>query len=213
MNKELTCNFCQKSFSTTSNLEKHKRTTKRCFSKNFNSIENIKKYDCNFCSKPFTSKQRLNYHLSNACKVQKEKKILRDENNFLKEKIKYLEKKDIQEEKVEKKDIKIEENEIKENYIYCLIEREFLKSEEPIYKVGKSTNLFRRFRNYPKGSKIVFFSEVNDCHLAEKELLKVLNSHEKIVKASDIGNEYYKSKLADILQVLVNTVLLYNKQN
>jgi hypothetical protein len=206
MNKELTCSFCQKSFSTIYTLERHKKTTKKCFHNTPDSIKNAIKYDCEFCAKAFTSKHRLKYHLTNTCKNYKninelEKK--KEENNFLKEKIKYLEK------NVEKKK-NIKENEIKENYIYCLIEREFLKSDEPIYKVGKSTNLFRRFHNYPKGSKIVFFSEVNDCHLAEKELLKVLNSHEKIVKASDIGKEYYKSKLTDILQVLVNTVLLYN---
>lgn len=58
------------------------------------------------------------------------------------------------------------------HHLYCLIEREFLKSGEKIYKVGKSVHLSQRMNSYPKGSTIISIFKVNDCHITEKILLK-----------------------------------------
>ena len=40
--------------------------------------------------------------------------------------------------------------------LYLLIEREFLKTNEPVYKVGKTIN------NYPKDSRILFSVATED---------------------------------------------------
>lgn len=90
MNNNLTCSFCNKSFSTISNLDRHKKTTKTCFLKTPDSFENIKKYDCEFCPKTFTSKQRLDYHMKNACKIIKSQTRLEEEVKILKEEVKQL---------------------------------------------------------------------------------------------------------------------------
>ena len=43
------------------------------------------------------------------------------------------------------------------NYIYLLQEREFIKTNENIYKIGMTTKLnFERFNQYPKGSVLLF---------------------------------------------------------
>ncbi len=40
--------------------------------------------------------------------------------------------------------------------IYLIIEREFLKTDENIIKIGKTTQpLLKRYNSYPKGSKLM----------------------------------------------------------
>ena len=58
-------------------------------------------------------------------------------------------------------------------YIYILQEREFVKTEEPIYKIGKSTQLnLKRFSQYPNGSTLYFQLVVPDCDKIEKILIR-----------------------------------------
>ena len=41
-------------------------------------------------------------------------------------------------------------------YIYLLQEREFIKTKEPIYKIGKTKQVNnKRFGQYPKGSVLL----------------------------------------------------------
>ena len=60
-------------------------------------------------------------------------------------------------------------------YIYLLREREFIKTKENIYKVGRTEkeNL-KRFNQYPKGSELLFQMICNDCKSIEKKVLKKL---------------------------------------
>ena len=62
----------------------------------------------------------------------------------------------------------------KPNYIYLLQEREFINSKQNIYKIGKTTqpNL-KRMNQYSKGSRLLLQSICSDCHIIEKELIKL----------------------------------------
>jgi len=74
------CNFCDKSFSTKSSLNRHQRTTKSCLViqvKIDPNIVNKVTYDCNFCEKQLTTKTNLDYHLG-ICKVKRGKESQRD---------------------------------------------------------------------------------------------------------------------------------------
>lgn len=75
-------------------------------------------------------------------------------------------------------------------YIYLLREREFIKTGEPVYKLGKTKqpNL-ARFSRYPKGSEILLQTACTDCDTAEKELLRLYKN--KFTQRSDIGSEYF----------------------
>lgn len=59
-------------------------------------------------------------------------------------------------------------------YIYLLQEREFIKTNENIYKIGKSkqSNL-KRILNYPNGTILICQHMCNDCNKLEKELIKL----------------------------------------
>ena len=76
-------------------------------------------------------------------------------------------------------------------YIYLLQEREFIKTGEPVYKLGKTTTTIQqRLQGYPKGSRLILCIEVEDCHEREKKLLDKFKREFKLRK--DIGNEYFE---------------------
>jgi hypothetical protein len=91
------------------------------------------------------------------------------------------------------------------HYIYLLQEREFVKTDEPIYKIGKTTqpNL-KRLNQYPKGSKLLFQTICKDCHTTERELLFKFNNSYKPRK--DIGNEYFEGDYRYMIHDIDNIV-------
>jgi hypothetical protein len=77
------------------------------------------------------------------------------------------------------------------NYCYIIQEREFLRLNYPIYKIGKTTqDGLKRYKQYPKGSKIILFIEVDDCHEFETNVKKLFNG--KYVQKTEYGIEYYE---------------------
>ena len=78
MEKELTCEFCNKSFSSKSNLTAHKSRAKYCISKrNGNIIIPDISYKCSYCEKSFTTKQFLATHKTKCNnKIVKEQSVV-----------------------------------------------------------------------------------------------------------------------------------------
>lgn len=89
-------------------------------------------------------------------------------------------------------------------YIYIIYTREFLKHQEPVYKIGRSDNVLCRMRQYPRGSKLIFAQYVHDDCLLEKHVLNHLTGHFKA--RTDIGSEYFEG---DVQQLIahVQTIL------
>jgi hypothetical protein len=76
-------------------------------------------------------------------------------------------------------------------YIYLLQEREFIKTKENIYKIGKTTQPNNeRLKQYPKGSSLLLQSICSDCHNIEKNLIKIFKN--KFKQRIDIGTEYFE---------------------
>lgn len=75
-------------------------------------------------------------------------------------------------------------------YIYLLQEREFVNNNTNIYKLGKSRqeNL-GRFKQYPKGSKLIMQLQCKNCDNTEKALIKKFKEWFK--QRTDIGTEYF----------------------
>ena len=61
------------------------------------------------------------------------------------------------------------------SYIYLLQEREFIKTKENIYKLGKTEqeNL-KRIQNYPNGTKLIIQLECENCDINEKKLIIII---------------------------------------
>ena len=98
------------------------------------------------------------------------------------------------------------------NYIYLLQEREFIKSNENIYKIGKSKqeNL-KRIINYPNGTKLLFQMSCNNCDYIESCLIKIFKKEFKNKK--DIGYEYFEGDALDMIEVIYNYIINDIKKN
>jgi len=59
-------------------------------------------------------------------------------------------------------------------HLYLVHLREFIRTREPVFKVGRTDNLHRRMQQYPKGSRLVAACHVADAVQAETALLRVL---------------------------------------
>ena len=101
-------------------------------------------------------------------------------------------------------------------YIYLLIEREFIKTHEPIYKIGETErDPNKRFIAYPKDSIVLFCIMVNRCLKTEKNLIKEFKLQFK--QRLDIGLEYFEGSstkmINTIIDYIINNDLIYNSLN
>jgi hypothetical protein len=95
-------------------------------------------------------------------------------------------------------------------YIYLIQEREFIKTKENIYKIGKTKqeNL-KRFNSYPKGSNLLLYSICSNCNKIENELIKLFK--EKYILQRDIGNEYFKGNHYEMMKDINDIIFNYKE--
>ena len=95
-------------------------------------------------------------------------------------------------------------------YIYLLQEREFIKTKENIYKLGKSKqeNL-KRIQNYPNGTILIIQLVSENCDINEKNLIIIFK--EKFTQRTDIGTEYFEGDKYEMISIIYNVVMDYNK--
>ena len=84
-----------------------------------------------------------------------------------------------------------------ESFVYVLIEREFITTQQNVYKIGKTKDIIQRFKNYPKGSKLLCMSICQDHHKSETNLKNVFKL--KFIHRQDIGQEYFEGELYDVI--------------
>jgi hypothetical protein len=85
------------------------------------------------------------------------------------------------------------------HYIYLVKLREHIKSNENIYKIGKTTQInTKRFRGYPKGSIVLFQIICSDCHKTENDIKQLFKS--KYIQRKEYGNEYFEGNHQDMIK-------------
>ena len=90
------------------------------------------------------------------------------------------------------------------NYVYIIQEREFIKTCEKIYKIGKyKQENNKRINQYPKQSRLLFQIVCNNCDKLEKELIKIFKN--KYIHRKDIGNEYFEGDFEDMINTIYFT--------
>ena len=91
-------------------------------------------------------------------------------------------------------------------YIYLLQEREFMNTKQNIYKMGKTKqeNL-KRFKQYPKGSKLLLQQICEDCDMLETQLIRDFKN--KYIHRKDIGNEYFEGDHIDMSKDIHNKIV------
>jgi hypothetical protein len=98
-----------------------------------------------------------------------------------------------------------------EGYIYLLREREFIRLGEETYKIGKtaSENPFTRTDRYPNESKVILITSVPNCHVIEKELIKIFQ--ERFTYMRRYGFEYFNGDVKEMKIVINDFVDLYSE--
>ena len=94
-----------------------------------------------------------------------------------------------------------------DGYIYICYERELQLLQLPIYKIGRSTDIYRRINEYKKYSVIISTFYCTEHVLTETELIKIFTTKFKLCK--NIGSEYFTGDLIEMQE----TILQYIKEN
>lgn len=87
-------------------------------------------------------------------------------------------------------------------YIYIIREREFVRLNEPIYKIGRTVNIHNRMNAYPKDSEIYLFEPVTNSVWYERELLRLFSntySRGRLRSGEIIGKEYFVGDVNDMI--------------
>jgi hypothetical protein len=95
-------------------------------------------------------------------------------------------------------------------FVYLLQEREFIKTSESIYKIGKTTQTIeKRMNGYPKGSHLKTLRSVKDSDIIES----ILKYQFKInfIQRKDIGAEYFEGDIDEMLELFDDIVNKPNK--
>ena len=150
-------------------------------------------YNCALCN--YNTNKKYNITRHNNVK-HKNIQIKEDIKVEIKEDIKVEIKEDI------KEDIKEKKN---DEYIYLLQEREFIKTNEPIYKIGKTKQeCLKRICNYPNGTKLLIQILCNDCDKYERLLINKFK--ELFIHKQEIGNEYFKGNCYKMIETIYNLI-------
>jgi hypothetical protein len=84
-------------------------------------------------------------------------------------------------------------------YIYIIREREFIKCNEQIYKIGKTGGDCpnKRLCSYPKGSELIYTCFNNNPDQTEKDIK--IKFKENYIQRTDIGIEYFEGDLKHMI--------------
>jgi hypothetical protein len=90
-------------------------------------------------------------------------------------------------------------------YIYLLQEREAIRLNEPVYKVGKTKqeNL-KRISSYPNGTELLIQIKCDNCDAIEKDLIKLFK--EKYEQKTDMGTEYFEGDSNEMIKDIYKAV-------
>ena len=99
-------------------------------------------------------------------------------------------------------------------YVYVIREREFIKTSEPVYKIGRTkqntNNSIRRFDEYPKGSEPIFLMKVESSVKSEADMLKELKKDFK--QRTDYGKEYFEGDVDKIILIIVKRLKMSDEK-
>lgn len=89
--------------------------------------------------------------------------------------------------------------------LYLIHDAVAIAAKENVYKIGRtSVQDLSRFKNYPKGTKVLFLMECNESVFLEKNIIEIFKS--KYTFRPDRGSEYFqgckKSMIKDIINII-----------
>ena len=220
------CKLCPIVCKSINRFEKHKLIHKK----------KINSSVCIFCNKQYANTYNLNKHMykcqlgndiANTIKIIEKIKHLHDleiteykeKNDSLRDKIKELESSlkgkndnsdDLNNLMITSTSESLEHTN-NGNYVYIIKEREFIKTNENIYKIGETKKgHYKRFDQYPKGSVVMALIKVPNSISYENKIKTEFNKAFK--RRKDIGHEYYEVDFQRMYKKMVKIVFELNKK-
>jgi T5orf172 domain len=94
--------------------------------------------------------------------------------------------------------------ELSDGFVYVIKEREFIKTEENVFKIGRTNRqIGERLCEYPKGSRPYYFENVENSEKVEGMILKKLMSIPTEFKhRHDIGHEYFEGNIRRLIFII-----------
>jgi T5orf172 domain len=91
-----------------------------------------------------------------------------------------------------------------DGFIYIIREREFIRLEENVFKIGRTGRpVGERLCEYPKGSMPYYFEKVNNCQNVEQLLLnKLISVPHQFKHRKDIGYEYFEGNIDQLISIV-----------
>jgi len=214
------CEFCKYQTNKKYNLNRHITTKhKKKEIKEEEIKEEIKEeeiYNCDKCDKNYKTKKYFNNHqkICNGLNVlscskcmfiftsrfSKSKHIKK--NNCIAKSIINIKQQHIT---INNNDNDNENDNNNKEFIYLLQEREFIKTREPIYKIGKTKQeKLKRIKSYPNGSELLFYIICNNCDEIEKTIINKFKIHFNHKK--EFGNEYFMGNYNLMIDIIYNII-------
>ena len=89
-------------------------------------------------------------------------------------------------------------------YIYLIREREYVRTKEEVTKAGRTGDIMRRMKQYPKGSRVLLCMLCQDYKRAETEILALLGNHYKARR--DIGTETFEGDTKGMIGMVASYI-------
>jgi hypothetical protein len=94
----------------------------------------------------------------------------------------------------------------KYEYIYLLQEREFIRTNDNVFKIGRtSQSNTERIRSYSKGSQLLFMIKCKNSIKTEKKLLYFFDN--LFNRKKEYGREYYEGDHIKMIDIIYNYVI------
>jgi hypothetical protein len=185
------CKFCNKNFSTISNLNYHMKNNKKCLeTQEVQKNDNILK-SCDFCKKNFSNKA-LKVHLR-ICKIKKEKEkddIIKEKDDVIEEKDKLLKEKDTIIEEMKNRILELEtENKIYKN------DHDFVKNMAAQPKTTNNNNnkirIMNNFFDNPEKVKQLVDEKLTQDHICDGQKGVAQFAYDMLLKDDDGNINYF----------------------
>ena len=89
-------------------------------------------------------------------------------------------------------------------FIYIIWVREFMQHNEPVFKIGMTTDLTKRMKQYPNGSKLYLAIYTDNAEEYERYLINKFKQDFK--RRKDIGNEYFEGNVDEMMSQITSYI-------
>lgn len=89
--------------------------------------------------------------------------------------------------------------------VYIVHDAVAIATNENVYKIGRTSQQdLSRFKNYTKGSKLIFLTICNNCNIIEKKIIELFKT--KYIIREDRGLEFFQGEcimmIKDIIEII-----------